>query len=886
MTHPRRPEHRRSSRSLTGPAASLFRALLPYAERDEVLEDLAAEHAERAAAHGRLVARIWLWRQLFGSIPALARRSWWRGWTGFEPRASRWRPGGFVMESWIVDLRYSTRRLVKRPTYTLLAVLTLALGAGGAAAIFSIVRSLLLNPLPITREEQVGVLWFDGSWTEQEFLHFRPSFPGFQQMAAYMPGDQTLDVNGEPLRLIRGISTSAELFDVLGTRPLIGRTFQPGDDVEGGAPVAILSYGLWQELGGAASILGQQLRLGGTARTIVGIMPPGFWFPSPTIRVWTAAALSPERRVGNWALVGRVADDARLDQMDGPLNAIAASLGRRFTYPAQWDKTRAPAITPVREFLVGDVRAGLLATLASMGLILLIACVNVAALMLGQVSGRTTELALRAALGAGRQRLLQQFFLESMVIGVLAGVMGAMIAAAGFHILLRSLPLGALAETASLDWTVFSAAVAVALVSASLIVVIPGVALWRGNLLGSMSTARTGGISGRGGRLEGGLVVAQIALAVLLAAGAGLLIRSVANLRSINTGLRVDNVAVIDATMPTELSQEQRHRVVLDVLQVLQALPNVRAVAAAQKLPLRGSGDNFGVAVQGKPELERTSTAFRTVTADYFKAMGIAVHRGRGFVPTDRASTERVVVINEALAAKYFPGEEPIGRVLQTFDDRGERIIGVVANVAETRLTDPPVPARYMLYEHVPVLLPAASFVLSGTSADDVPRLLEAGRTALRREGRQLAVQRTLSMASVVEDAIGAPGRLAALLSILAGLALVLGAVGVYGMISHFVTRRIREYGIRLVLGLPRGRVVSQVLGRGLRLVGIGSAVGVVAAIGLTRLMSSLLYGVEATDPQALIGAVLALLLVGAMAAFIPARRASRTDPALVLREH
>jgi putative ABC transport system permease protein len=864
---------------------AIVRALLPYAERDEVLGDLTAERDERAAARGQFAANLWLWRQLLGSMPALWRRSWWRGWTGFEPRANRLQPGGLAVESWIMDLRYSARRLVSRPTYTLLTVLTLALGAGGTAAIFSVVRALLLDPLPVAREEQIGVLWFGGSWTEQEFLHFRPAFPGFERMAAYMPGDQTLEVNGAPLRLVRGISTSAELFDVLGTRAFIGRTFEQGDDLTKAAPAAVLSYGLWQELGGDPSIVGQQLRLGGEARTVVGVMPRGFWFPSPTIRVWTAAQLSPERRVGDWTLVGRVAEGASVEHMQAPLASIAAELGRRFKYPAQWDKTRAPAIAPLRESLVGDVRTGLLATLAAMGLILLIACVNVAALMLGQVSGRSTELAVRTALGAGRQRLVQQVVLEALLVGVLAGATGAAVAAGGFGLLLRALPLGALADTATLDWTVFAAAIGFALFAASVVAVIPGVALWRGNLQGAIASIRTGGISGRGGKLEGGLVVAQIAIAVLLAAGAGLLLRSAANLRGINTGIRVDNVAVIDATMPVQLSNEQRHRAVLDMVPLLQALPGVRAAAAAERIPLRGSSDNWGMEVRGKPELGSIVTAFRMITDDYFKAVGIALHRGRGFTPADRVSNERIVVINEALAAKVFANEDPIGRVLQTFDDRGERIIGVVGNVAENTLTDPPVPARYMLYEHVPIMLPATTFVISAANASDVPRLLDLARSAIQRDGHQLAIERTLSMQSVLEDAVGAAGRLAVLLSLLAALALLLGAVGVYGMISHFVTRRTREYGIRLALGLSPGHVVTQVLGRGLRLVAVGSVLGVAAALALTRLLSSLLYGVEATDARVLGGAVVALLLAGALAAFIPARRASRTDPAFVLRQ-
>jgi putative ABC transport system permease protein len=864
---------------------AIVRALLPYAERDEVLDDLAAERAQRRAARGRLHATLWMWRQLLGSIPSLAGRTLWRGWTGFEPRANRFQSGGFFVESWIMDARYSARRLASRPTYTLLVVLTLALGAGGTSAIFSIVRALLLDPLPVAREQQIGVLWFDGSWTEQEFLHFRPSFPGFQNMAAYMPGDQTLEIPGAPLRLLRGINASAELFDVLGARPFLGRTFQSGDDAEHGAPVTVLSHGLWEELGGDPSIIGRQLRLGGQARTIVGVMPRGFWFPNPSSRLWNAASLSPERQVGNWTLIGRVADGASVAHLQAPLAAIASELGRHYTYPPSWDKTKAPAVTPLREFVVGDVRPGLLATFAAMGLILLIACVNVSALMLGQVSGRTAELAVRTALGAGRRRLAQQLVLESLLVGALAGAAGAALAAAGFGVLVRSLPLGALADSTSLDWMVLASSLVVAMLASSAIALVPAVALWRGNLQESIATVRAGGISGRGGRLEGALVVAQIAVAVLLAASAGLLLRSVANLRGINPGIRVDNVAVVDVTMPAQFTQEQRHRAVLDMVPALQTLPGVRAAAAAERIPLRGSSDNWGMRIKGKPEVTGAVTAFRLITTDYFATMGIAVRRGRGFVPADTQSGERVVVINEALAAKYFPNEDPIGRVLSTFSDRDERIVGVAANVSENNLTDPPVPARYMLYEHVPEMWPATTFVVAGAGAGDVPRLLSAARTVLQRDGSRLAIQRTQSLASVFDDAVGPPGQLAALLSLFAGLALLLGTIGVYGMISHFVTRRVREYGIRLALGLPPGRVVSLVLGRGLRLVGIGSAVGVVAALSLTRLLGSLLYGVGATDPAVLAGAVATLIVAGALAALVPARRASRTDPAFVLRQ-
>lgn len=792
-----------------------------------------------------------------------------------------------MFESWIIDARYGIRRLLSRPTYAVLAVLTLALGAGGTAAIFSVVRSLLLDPLPIAREEQIGVLWFSGSWTEQEFLRLRGSFPGFQRMAAYRPDDVTLEMPRAPMQLERGIAASAELFDVLGAHPFLGRTFRPGEDAQGAEPVVVLSYALWQQLGATEHIVGTRLVLGGVTRTVVGVMPRDFWFPSPTTRVWTAALMNPQNRSGRYTLIGRVAEGQAVERMAGPLDALRRLLAANFPYPnPQWDKTRNPTITSAREFFVGDVRPSLLATLAAMGLILLIACANVAALMLGQVDARATDIAVRTALGANRRRLIQQLAIESILVGVAAGAVGAALAASGFQVLTRALPLGALADNTRLDWTVFWAAMAAALAAAALVVIVPAAALWRGhNVQWALSTTRTGGIGRRGGRLEAGLVIAQMALAVLLAAGAGLLIRSVANLRAIDPGVQVDGVAVIDATMPARLPAGERSRVIDAMLSSLSALPGVQHAAATQKIPLRGSGDNWGIGILGKPDLGAATTAFRMVSPDYFTTVGIPIRRGRSFDASDRQNAVRLVIVNEALAAKFFPGEDPIGRVLQTFDEAGERIIGIAGNAAEADLTDAAVPARYMLFEHVPSGSAEITFVLRTDSEPHTPAVIDAARSMISAPATQLAVKETTTMRNIFDLAMGPTGQVVTLLSLLAVLALVLGAIGVYGVISHFVQRRARDYGIRIALGEQPSGVVRQVVGRGAALVGLGSAIGIGAAMVAMRLLTSLLYQVKSTDPIAMGGAVSVLLAVGVLAAFIPARRASRTDPAVVLRQ-
>jgi putative ABC transport system permease protein len=791
-----------------------------------------------------------------------------------------------MFESWIMDARYAARRLLSRPAYAALAVLTLALAAGGTAAIFSVVRTLLLDPLPVAREEQVGVLWFSGSWREQEFLGLRPQFPGFERMAAYRPEDLTLEVPGSPMQLVPGIAVSAEFFEVLGAQAHLGRTFSAGEDLIGAEPVAILSHSLWRDLGADTSIIGKPLRLGGAARTVIGVMPPGFWFPSPATQIWTTAQMNPENQSGRYTLVGRIANGHSIEHMDGPLQALVAGLLRaNFQYPnPQWDKTRNPSIRSVREFLVGNVKPSLLATLAAMAVILLIACANVASLMLGQLDARATDIAVRAALGANRQRLIQQLVVESLLIGIVAGMTGAALAVIGFGVLVGALPLGALAENARLDWTVFSASMGAALVAALLVAVVPGVALWRGSSLQAvLSTTRTGAVGSRGGRLESGLVVAQMALAVLLVAGAGLLIRSAANLRGIDPGLQVDRLAVIDATLPARLRSAERRQTILGVLPALQAVPGVRSVAAAQKLPLRGSGDNWNIGIVGRPPVN-TSTAFRMVTPAYFVTLGVPIKRGRDFLPTDREGSEPVVIINEALAAKFFPGEDPLGKMLQTFGDSRERIVGIVADTAEANLTDAPVPARYMLFQQLPFLYNQVSFVLRTDSIEPASVLVDA-RSAIGRESSQLAVQQMTTMKNIFDLALGPTGQVVTLVSLLAGLALVLGAVGVYGVISHYVGRRSREYGIRIALGQQPLLVIRQVVGRGAGLVALGSAVGIALAIGTSRLLASLLYGVRPTDPIAMAGAIAVLLAVGMLAAFVPARRASLTDPAVVLRQ-
>jgi hypothetical protein len=335
-----------------------------------------------------------------------------------------------VLSNWIADVRYAARRLRTRPGYTLVAVLTLALGVGGTAAIYGIARGLLFDALPYADEREVGVFWKKTDWTEEEFLHMRGRAPGFREIALYRSRDAIMRDGDAPARLLPGVSGSAELFDVLGAARVLGRGFRAGDDAEGAEPVAVLSYGLWRELGGGSSIIGSRLTLDGRPHNVIGVMPRGFWFPDPSVRIWTPESLSPETRNWNSTLIGRVAPGQDVRAMEAPVAAVVAMLDERFDYPAQWDKTKGAHIMPIRDDIVGGMSTALYATLGAMALILLIACANVAALMLGQIDARSTELAVRLALGAHRKRLVQQMIVEAVLIACAAGALGAAIAGA------------------------------------------------------------------------------------------------------------------------------------------------------------------------------------------------------------------------------------------------------------------------------------------------------------------------------------------------------------------------------------------------------------------------------------------------------------------------
>lgn len=789
------------------------------------------------------------------------------------------------LEQLAQDILYALRVLRRRPVYALLSVLTLTLGIGGTAAVYAVAHDVLLSPLPYANERELGVFWMKTDWTHEEFVHIRGRTPGFRDVALYRQGDSILRVGGGPARLVPGVTSSSELIDVLGATPFLGRGFQKGDDVAGAERVALLSYGLWRELGSDPSILGTTITLDGIPRTVIGVMPLGFWFPNPEVRIWTPVVLRPESRSWNSSLIGRVAPGQDLHAMAAPLAQLTAMLDTRFDYPARQDKSKARSITPVREDLLGPMRPALFATFAATALILLIGCANVAALVLGQVDARAGEFAVRSALGANRQRLAQQLVVEVVLVSVVAAAAGAGLAWVGFTVVTEALPLGAWSSRAP-DWRVLAAAVATAVIGALVLLPVPLVSLYRGDLRSTLSATRLGGIERRGGRLESGLVIAQVALAVMIAAGAALLGRSVANMYGVQPGVRISNVAVVDVVFDSTLDRAGRETTLGEIERAIRELPGVTSAGATQTLPLRGGGYRADLRIDGRTDIEGAVTEFRIVTPGYLESLGFSLRQGRLIGIDDRKDTERAVVINDAFARKYFSQVDPIGRLIGIDADQPRmRIAGVVANAVETHLTDAPEPVRYVALAQQPWIDDAQSIVLRVAPGTVETSLLEQVRRTIARVAPSVAVQQATTMERVLDTAVGPARQIVVLLSLLTGFALILGAVGVYGVMTHFVTRRKRDWAIRVAIGLPSSRVITHVLGHGATLVSLGIVVGIVGAALLTHLLSSFLFDVSALDPIAFATAGASLFAIGVVAALVPALRAGMVDPLTVLRE-
>ncbi len=799
---------------------------------------------------------------------------------------------GSVVDA-IADVRVALRQLRRRPLFTLLGVGTLALGIGATVALSSVAMGLLLRPLPVANEARLQVFWSDFNWRGVEFDFVKERQRAFSGLAAFSNEGYTLRVNDQSSTVMATVN-SAELFDVLGATPLLGRGFRPGDDRPGALPVTVISHGFWQqELGGDPNVVGRRLEIDGAPVEVVGVMPRGFYFPSPVFRIWRPLRLDPasESYQGNgWlVLVGRERAGLSRGELTADVQAIAAALGTRFTYPAAWDKTKNAAVTGLREYTRGALRPAVLLLQAAVLLVLAIACANVAALVLARTTDRAGELALRAALGAGRGRLVRQIVTESVVMSMLAAAVGAALAVAGFNGLVARLPLtDGLEDTLTVDWTLFALAVGLSLVLGLAVALAPVRALLRGQMQGPGRERAWGGGAATGPRrVHGVLVAAEVALAVLLVAGAALFTRSVTTLYAIDAGFDPANVTAIDVVAPTRAMSAPARAAFFDqVTTRVAALPGVQAVGLVTRLALRDGGWQGTVTVEDRPDLRdgrEPNTLFRIVSPDYLRAMGIALAHGRGFTAADGAGAPAVGIVSASFAERMWPGRDPLGRRVQhTFGD-ATAWVTVVGVAEETRMVRMTGDNPFVLYVPLAQSEAPEGPVLVVKGADAAPPVT-AVRAAIREVDGRVAIGRVTTLDSVVATAVAEPLRLRFFLTVLGALALVIGAVGIYSVVSYSVTRRRAEFGVRLALGASPRRILADVMRGGLTPVGLGIAVGLAAALAMGTTVGRFLYGVAPADATSLVAAAAILASAGAVAALVPAMRAGRTDPVKALR--
>ncbi len=795
------------------------------------------------------------------------------------------------------DVRFAARSLVRARGFTTVAVIALALGIGANTAIFSVVNAVLLRPLPY-REPQ-RLVWF---WEVQPFLDRAPfSAPDFadyrgqnqtfESVVAFRGGNLTLTGAGEPER-ISGAQVDAGFFPILGVRPALGRDFTADEDKPGApAAVVVLSHGFWQRKhGGDSQIVGKALTFNGRTYSVVGVMPPGFSFPGET-ELWTPLGLNPagQQRGSHWLIViGRLKPGVSLARAQADIDVVVRRLQQQ--YPPS-NQGHSVTLVSLEERLVGHVRRALLVLLAAVGFVLLIACANVANLMLARAAVRRREIAIRAALGAGRWRLVRQLLAESAVLGVIGGAAGLVLAAGAMRAMVALAPANVprLSEV-RLDLSVLAFTLAASLFTALLFGLAPAFDAARASVADFLKeSGRTSSAGAGRAKLRSGLVIAEIALAVVLLAGAGLMLRSFVVLQQVEPGLRPEGLLTARVSLigRSAFNQPRLWADFYDrVLANVRQLPGVKAAAAINLLPLDdfGIGNSTNFRVIGRPEpapKDMPLSEIRVVSLDYFRTMGIPLIKGRVFTERDTKDSEPVAVISESLAWQIFPGEDPLGKRITVSIDKGSEIVGVAGNVHDYGLDAP-----LRLESYIPMAqMPNPLLTIVVRTAGDPRALVPAFRQAVWSVENDRPIYAIRTMEQVISRSVAQPRFRTALLGLFAALALLLAAVGIYGVISYAVAQRVQEIGIRVALGATRPDVLRLVMGQGMLLAGSGLALGLAGAWAGTRWISALLFGIRPTEPVVFGALVLLLALVALLACWAPARRATRVDPVVALRQ-
>jgi putative ABC transport system permease protein len=808
--------------------------------------------------------------------------------------------GATAMSKLWQDLKYAWRTLRQAPGFTVVAVLTLGLGIGANTAVFSVIDAVLLRPLPFPHPERLVTLWereLGGATMNTSyanFLDWRQRSRTFDAMAVLSYWTPSIAGSGAPERL-EGLRVSRDFFRVLGVRPALGRDFLAEEDVRGHHHVAIVSYGLWQRrLGGDPRLIGRAVLLDGVPYTLVGVLPKGLESPFSTnfyrtAEIWAPLAYNSAlpfacRTCRHLRAIARLGPGVSPERAGQQLDAVSRALVAE--YPHDYERAGA-AVIPLGEQLVGDYRHSLLLLMGAVGLVLAIACANVTSLLLARSQRRTAELAVRSALGAHRTRIVRQLLTESALLHLLGGALGALLAAAGVAALVHASPPNVpRLQLAAVDLRVMAVTFAVSLLAGLAVGLVPALRCSGGNLRAGLASGGAGGVVRRR-RLDGLLVTGDMALALVLLIGAGLVLQSLVRLFAVHPGFdpRRMLTAEISASGPRYAADASVVELYRRVLDRVQALPGVRAAALASQLPLGGNFDSYGITLEENPnagEAERPSAQRFSVSAGYRAVMGIPLLRGRDLAATDQAGTPAVVLVNRTFAERIWPGQEALGKRIRLGDPKGpwRTVVGVVGDVHHLGLD---VPADLQIYLPQPQFMSSDMTLVVRCAAEPLA-LAAAVRAAIWAVDPDRAVSNVATMDEVMQ--VSAARRLFTLrlMAVFAAIAVLLAMVGIYGVLSYAVGERTREIGVRMALGAPRGRIVAMVVGRGALYAAAGLLLGTALAAATSHLLSALLFGVSAQDPATYAGLALLLALMALLAAWLPARRAAALDPLAATR--